>query len=624
MPRWVVAAIVVYACVPPLTHAWLHYAPPEGTVHTGLHIPDSVIFLHAMDMFASGFDSPYASAESPWGDASPHYYPAPFLWMYGVLGFLGRMLHFDSFLWLGLLNGFGLAVYLAATFAFMQRVDDSRGPLAFAAYLLLGGVGGVAFLISRWSGWMDAPGFDESFLRLAMYDLLEGPRMQPMLLAPRLYYTLPLALGFVYLAHEMKPKNGKHGNGLFGFALLAISTTINVRYGPIFLTLHGLLIALNSNSLSLRNYRPLMAPAFGCLLGVVITAATLRLNPGFSDNVFALIRRSLWPTPFVLSAPVHLAFAGVAVVVGVRRISGPWRMLAGAGLGYLIAFVFGFAAYHVYYGQLWPTADFSAPVRISDWALLGVLPGAWLARRSGGHRTANPATALESWLMLWLIGFTAIAISAWGQGWFLRFAPQRLVVFIGPPLCLLAVHGYEQIRVRRARFADTSAVAGASFALVSLVVGTLCIQGPLGRYPGRPPLATLHADLITAADAECITAIGPGRVMTPNAQPAFGDIISLRGNRVLHGLGAWDLSDKSAYAISEALDAFYDPALSDADRQSIAGEWGIDWVYCPDSIPVGASVEAAFDRTPWLELMAHSGRARVYQVRLPASSPPDR
>jgi hypothetical protein len=220
-------------------------------------------------------------------------------------------------------------------------------------------------------------------------------------------------------------------------------------------------------------------------------------------------------------------------------------------------------------------------------------------------------------VLLWLLGFTAVALSTWFQGWTLRLAPQRLAVFLGPPLCMAAALGWERMRAARPRWAHGITGAGALLGATSVAVGALCFQGPLGRAPGQGPLAELRADLMTDADADCLASLGPGRVMTPNAQPAFGDIVSLRGNRAIHGLGAWDHSDRGAYAISEALDAFYDPALPDAERLRIAREWGVDWVYCPDTVPVPDAIISVFDATVWLDLTAQSGRARLYRVRLP-------
>ena len=47
--------------------------------------------------------------------------------------------------------------------------------------------------------------------------------------------------------------------------------------------------------------------------------------------------------------------------------------------------------------------------------------GAWRAKPTADS-DGDPAVP---WLLLWLVGGTALALTGFGQGWFLRFGPQR-------------------------------------------------------------------------------------------------------------------------------------------------------------------------------------------------------
>jgi hypothetical protein len=117
-PRAIWLLIAILALTQPLVHVLCLDFPPSGTVVTGLHIPDSALFLHAMDMFPSGFHSAYATCQAA-GDASIAYYSVPHLWLYGLLGLIARVLPLDSFLTYGIANGLGAAFYLWVVFRFL-------------------------------------------------------------------------------------------------------------------------------------------------------------------------------------------------------------------------------------------------------------------------------------------------------------------------------------------------------------------------------------------------------------------------------------------------------------------------------------------------------------------------
>ena len=90
-PRAVWLLIALLALAQPLAHVLCLYFPPSGTVSTRLHIPDSALFLHAMEMIPSGFHSAYATCQAGEGEASITYYSVPHLWLYGLLGLIARL-----------------------------------------------------------------------------------------------------------------------------------------------------------------------------------------------------------------------------------------------------------------------------------------------------------------------------------------------------------------------------------------------------------------------------------------------------------------------------------------------------------------------------------------------------
>ena len=191
-PRVVWLLITALALTQPLVHMLCLYFPPMGTMATGLDIPDSALFLHAMNMFPSGFHSAYATCQAAGGDASITYYSVPHLWLYGLLGLIARVLPLDPFLTHGLASGIGAAFYLWVVYRFLLTIAPRHAMSAFVLFALSGGPGGLIYLVAGLAGLNDHAAFDEYFHRFALYDLMEGPHFNPVLYFPRLYYTLSL------------------------------------------------------------------------------------------------------------------------------------------------------------------------------------------------------------------------------------------------------------------------------------------------------------------------------------------------------------------------------------------------------------------------------------------------
>ena len=155
-PRAIWLLIAILALTQPLVHLLCLHFPPEYTVATGLHIPDSALFLHAMNMFPSGFHSAYATCQAAAGDASIAYYSVPHLWLYGVLGLIARVLPLDPFLTYGIANGLGAAFYLWVVFRLLIVIVPRFAVAAFVLFTLSGGPGGLlALLPDDWPEWLN-------------------------------------------------------------------------------------------------------------------------------------------------------------------------------------------------------------------------------------------------------------------------------------------------------------------------------------------------------------------------------------------------------------------------------------------------------------------------------------
>jgi len=611
IPKTIWIIIVFYVLIEPAVHFWLAFGDHGDRAFSGLHNPDSGVFIHAMRMFENGFFSPYASAEADTAH-SYRYFPVLFFWMYGVIGSLGRLIGINEFFMLGMVNGLGIGLYLTVLYKLFQAIWPNCANRAFLLFSLGGGLGGILYLVALLTGSTGEAGFQQQFFGIAFYELLEGPRMAPWLIVSRLYYTLPLALCFgSILAVVYWLRTGKRALVFWSAGLMLIGTLINVRFGLI--GWGAIMLALFTHRhIELKNRAILAGAVSGAVaVATMVTPTMLSWNPVFSENVLLLIRRSMWLAPFVSVAIFHVLLLPKTVASFRGSISGWDSVWFHAAWGYILAFVAGYGLFHLYYGQLWPTADFSAAVKISDPALLGaVLGGVW-GWRKGKHKAYSEEGAMDAWVVLWFSLFFVLAISAWGQGWFIRMGPQRVILYLGPPMCLLTARVLEEIQVRRPRLVRAYVGIAVVCGVVSLSVATFAFQGPLGHDPHDGAFHDYHSEVMTAADEECLAALGEGRVVAPTTLPSFGDIISVRGNSVLYGMAALEFSDRLYWEIAEAVDRFYSAEATDEERRKIADEWQFEWVYCPDTTPIDPVALEKLKEADWLEVVAESGQAAL-------------
>jgi len=164
-PWWVWAIMIALPAIMPLTFLWIAYFPPLGTTPTGIHGVDGAVFITCMRMFETGFYTPFANCHAPLGTQSSAYFAAPFFWVYGLLGALGRLIHANEFLLLGIANGVGGFLYLLAAYFFLRTAFPKQASLAFALFALAGGPGGVLYIVTWLLGLHHAPQFEPYFYR---------------------------------------------------------------------------------------------------------------------------------------------------------------------------------------------------------------------------------------------------------------------------------------------------------------------------------------------------------------------------------------------------------------------------------------------------------------------------
>lgn len=611
IPRWVYAVIVVLASVGPLSHFWIAGYESGDGVPSGLSNADSAIYLQCMRMLRNGFYSPYASCKALNGPNDIAFLPAPFHWLYAVLGVFAGLARVDDFLFLGLANGVCGAIYLYVTYHFLRVAAPRQANLAFLLFALGGGLGGVLYAVTGAFDMHGAADFERYFWPAAMYELVEGPYLSPVLHMPRLYYTVSLSLclgGLTAFIRGMRIGCGRH----LGFATLLFfsGAFVHIRLGGFALAV-AIIYLLGARTLG----RKVRVQAGVCITLALCGAfagffAMSIVNPVFMQNTGVLVRESMWPSAFVSVALLHLLIIPKVILSKIRRLPFLLAVLSWCAIGYLAVFSILFVGYTVYFGNSLGAGDAAAAMAISDWALLGAVAGGLFgAMRKPGESSRED---LGAWVVPWLLIFIVVGLSAWGQGWFQRLTPQRVMLFMGLPLSILSATALQAWGRRRARVARGYVAVMIACGVMSLIVSTLYIQGPLGRAPGEGPFAELYRGSITSADALLLESLAPGIVLAP---VTIGDVVALQPElRVLGGAGTTDLSDLMSTEIHPAIARFFSagPAM---DRKAFLDEWCIDFVYCPDTWPVEADVVKELKGEGALEVVIEQSRGIVFRVR---------
>jgi len=608
MPGWGWAVVALLCLSEPLARVWLQHGLAAGLAPTGFRIGDDPFFLVSMRAYSSSFASPYALCDSGLGPANWAYFALPHHHLYALIGAVASAVGVGHGLALGLVNALGGACYLLSAWTFFHTFAPLLARGAFAVFTLVSGFGGLVYVVARFLPLsLAAP---ESFLWLfARYELIEGPFLAPILVLPRLYYTLPLALGLLALVCRAR---GSRGASL---GLLLVATLLNARVGPLVFGLAACMEVVRvEGGASLRARAVGLVPhALVVLLAMGAVALLFRQNPPAQENVAELLRRSAWFLPLLLAAP--FGFAALAALVWVYPQRGVLRAVACALVGYLVAFAVGYVGHELYHGTLISAAgETAAAVAVSDLALAGAVAGAlWaviLPARRGG--VGMP------WYVLASLGLVAVAISALGRGWALGLMPERCLAVLGVPLALCSADAFARLAVWRPRGAR--AVAGLALAsgCVSMAVSFLCFQGPLGlRLAVDAPFAWTHSEAMAPADARLIAHMGEGVALAPaSIPPLMGDVAVAAnpGLRTVFGQPSLEFAGASMRGTALEVQRFFDAGTTDEARAELVSRWCVTYVYCPATRPVAASVVDALRALPWLSLVAEEGGAAVFRV----------
>jgi hypothetical protein len=611
--------MILLAMVEPATHLWILHAAPPDAVPTGVHTGDSSHHLVCMESFASGFASPFATCQAEAGKSDFGYFAIPIFLLYGLLGEFGRMSGLPPFLFLGFANGVGGLLLLWCIYRFMRRIAPREATLAFYLFAVGGGLGGMAFLASWATGALHEPGFELWFYRFAQYELIEGQHLAPVLLMPRLYYTLPLALGFAALTALVETDWCRcPGHLFFTCFLLFITACLNLRLGPLFWAVGGLYLAAGSKNdvtFRVKLAATTLAPV---IAGSTLFLMLLRQHPSYQANVTDVTRECILLLPFLFATLFHWP----ALLKWLYRAWGgfprPVRLLVLPLGAYFLAYAILYMGHQAWFGNWWRGGDAGAAVLASDGAFILGLPVAVALLRLRRYipTSASHAQTHLNWVALWFLGLLVVSILAAGGGWFLQFSPQRGMILLGAPLALLAAAGLRQMDVRWARLWTGLILVGG---LASNVVAAVYFQGPLGRTPGKGPFAYLHYEYMTEADARLLETLPAGTIAVPPWSPiAFGEIVVHHGNyQILGGPGAMNLGDQRLAPLQKAVNHFFDSTATQEERRAFVDTWCVDYVYCPDTCPVDELVLKQFTATPWLTKIDTAGRGAIFRASHP-------
>lgn len=614
-PVWAWVIIAFAAMMPPLLYTWMAMAPPTGQVPSGLRTLDSYCYLTPMIHAPQDWFSPYARCDEPLGGASRGHYGMPYHLLYAALGLLCKATGIAPWTLLGLVNGLGFALLLHSVHRLLQALNPALANRAFLLAVCGGGAGGLVWLIACMFHMQQTAAFPEWFLRFGLYDLTEGARLHLHLMQDRLYYTLPMALCLMGITGWL----WRSSSFIHVFALLAVGTFLNFRVGPMIAGAGILLFLSEPTTRASQNWwKRLCAPLLGTGCGTAAALLYVRTNPFHAESSIQLSQESMWFSAFLCTTFFLLPPAGLALGYIHHQSRGWVRLLLGGLLGYWCAFTVLYLGYQLYYGN-WPhTIDAAPAIAMSDWALPGIPLGVWGSSRycsSGEPRNLPPYAA---GIALWFLLYGALAFSAWGQGAYLAFAPQRFMATLGIPMSLLAAQGLSLMARRAPRVSRAWLTATCIAGLLSMGVTWLGCYGPLGFDTIQRALPWTRFAYVSEADQVLMSRIPEGSVvLTPATDaPLFGDILSQRpGMWVVYGNGSLDFSREDFAAIREAVTHYYSPNATEQARQAFLRERCVTHVYCPDTAPVPAATRDSLRASPLLKPVGICGQGIVFEVR---------
>jgi len=613
----IVVLIVALALIEPVVHVWIVRRPPAGRVPSGLHTLDTYAYVSAMKYYGDDFYSPYAACHSGYGDRDRSLYALPHHHLYGLAGMLSRVLHVPPFFFLGVINGLGLAFCLAGAYVLLRSTVPQLAEHALVLFTLQGGLGGVLYVVCGLLGLHEDPEFPRYFMRFFVYELNEGARFQPYLLAARLYYTLPLGFGFLALAALATSLRRASALWMVAAALLqATAAFLNFRLGPMYWTGALLYLLCVAGIATPRGVWAAVAVTVGTLGGTAAAVAMLSQNPELAESVLRIFHGGMWLLPFLSATLFHWLVLPGTLGRSTGRLPVVLRMAGYGALGYLYAYTALYLGHQAYYGNWGHGGETSAAVKVSDAAFVGALLGLVYGYARRPKRDADSDASL-GWWGLWFLVFLCAALTAMGHGWFLRFTPRRFMVILGLPLAVLTAAGLHRLRAKHPRLSAGLNGTILFCGTVSIVVTWTTVYGPLGASGVQQQFPWTHCAYISEADDRAIASLGEGVVLTPSlGSPLLGDVIACRtGNTVVYGNGTLDFSHQRMWEVRGLVADFYKPGASEAARRDLLEAWCVDYVYCPDIVPVDAAAVEELLQLPWLKEVFHEGQAVLFEVQ---------
>ncbi len=261
---------------------------------------------------------------------------------------------------------------------------------------------------------------------------------------------------------------------------------------------------------------------------------------------------------------------------------------------------------------------------VSDFALPGVFAGLLAARLLKRNHASGEQSGLGGWLALWLLLFLSVSISGWGRGWFLRFGPQRLEVFLWLPLCYFTARSLTALPRMLAR-PVWGVLMGCG--TLSVLVAVFAFQGPFARVPalvGEPagklgPYPALHPEVVQNAELPAMREVKRGPLL---ALPPASDLFALQlGLPVVFGVGTFNLTDVPYTTVRADAEAFFTPGAAESARLEIMRRWCAGYVYCDGTWHDQGAVVEELKQTPWLRLVAEAPNgAALFRFQEPEPS----
>ncbi|MCF6287366.1 MAG: hypothetical protein L3K26_19625, partial [Candidatus Hydrogenedentes bacterium] len=381
----------------------------------------------------------------------------------------------------------------------------------------------------------------------------------------------------------------------------------------------------------------------GVAAGGVIAVGMVSRNPELLETVNRSARLALWFSPIISATFFYWLLIPGTLLRTVNRAP-HWLRYAGWGaVGYIAAFGALYGLYQAYYGNFLRTGEFPVAVRMTDYALLLGVPlgfavawwngdalGAQASRllpcNEAAQKTSHAARAVQAsrlrshtappWSALWLLAFFALSFSAWGQGWFLKYTPDRFIIAIGVPLAILGAAAIEGGLLRRPRLFRGMQGVIIACGILSMAVTWLVSYGPLGYHSLQHHYSWTRNAFMNQADTDTLAHLEDGVVLAPSlGAPLMGDLAVLRGNATIFGIGSVDYTRHIANDVRAQVADFYSPDANDEIRRELVERWCVRYVYCPDTDPVDPATVAQLRACGWLKEVEENGSAVLFEVR---------